>query len=76
MNCEGCEWEFLVDAKQHGFLDKVPVIQVGWHNYGDVGLGARAWQLCEIRHMLSQTHVLTSGLAFGWDRWERKVKGD
>jgi FkbM family methyltransferase len=72
MNCEGCEWEFLVDAKEHGFLDAVPVIQVGWHNYGEVGLGARVWQLCELRQMLSETHTMTNGLAFGWDRWERR----
>jgi FkbM family methyltransferase len=74
MNCEGCEWQFLEDAKKHGFLNKVPVIQVGWHNYGDVGLGARVWQLCELREMLSETHVMSSGLAFGWDRWELKDK--
>ena len=74
MNCEGCEWDFLVDAKHHGFLEKVPAIQVGWHNYGEVGMGTRVWQLCEIREMLSETHTMTSGLAFGWDRWELKKK--
>lgn len=74
MNCEGCEWEFLVDAKQHGFIEKVPVVQIGWHNYGEVGMGTRVWQLCEIREMLSETHIMRSGLAFGWDRWELKKK--
>jgi FkbM family methyltransferase len=72
MNCEGCEWDFLTDAKEHGFLNSVPVVQIGWHNYGDEthGLGPRTWRLCQLRYMLSQTHNLTNGLAFGWDRWE------
>lgn len=72
MNCEGCEFDFLPGAKKHGLLDKVSVIQIGWHSYGDVGLGARAWQLCEIRKMLAETHTMTWGLAFGWERWELK----
>ena len=72
INCEGCEWDFLPGAKKHGLLDKVSVIQIGWHSYGKIGLGARAWQLCEIRNMLAETHTMTWGLAFGWDRWELK----
>jgi len=64
INCEGCEFDFLPGAKKHGLLDKVSVIQIGWHSYGDIGLGARAWQLCEIRQMLAETHTMTWGLAF------------
>lgn len=59
-------------TKKHGLLDKVSVIQIGWHSYGEIGLGARAWQLCEIRNMLAETHTMTWGLAFGWERWELK----
>jgi len=76
MNCEGCEFDFLPAAKKHGFIDKVPVIQIGWHSYGDVGLGARAWQLCEIRQLLAETHTMTWGLAFGWERWELNKQDD
>ena len=72
INCEGCEWDFLVEAKKHGFIEKVPVIDIGWHSYGEIGLGARAWQLCEIRNMLAETHTMSFGLAFGWERWEIK----
>ncbi len=49
INCEGCEFDFLPGAKKDGLLDKVSVIQIGWHSYGDIGLGARAWQLCGAR---------------------------
>lgn len=73
MNCEGCEWDMLPQAVNTGFIQGIDVIQVGTHNYGSVGLGARVWQLCEIRAMLSQTHVLVEGaVPFGWERWVLK----
>eukprot|EP00979_Chaetoceros_neogracilis_P016062 scaffold6907_cov124-Chaetoceros_neogracile.AAC.1 len=74
MNCEGCEWTVLPEAIQHGWLKKVPVIQVGWHSYGKIGLGARSWQTCEIRQMLEETHTMDYGLAFGWERWLLKTE--
>lgn len=75
MNCEGCEWDFLKDALEHGWLREVPIIQIGWHQYGNIGVGARAWELCEIRKTLSETHVMDYGLAFGWERWSlRELK--
>lgn len=69
MNCEGCEWDLLPQAKRHGFLNKVKIINIGWHAYGKVGIGARAWQYCEIEQLLSETHTRVSGLPFGWERW-------
>eukprot|EP00557_Chaetoceros_sp_GSL56_P006182 CAMPEP_0176496884 /NCGR_PEP_ID=MMETSP0200_2-20121128/11427_1 /TAXON_ID=947934 /ORGANISM="Chaetoceros sp., Strain GSL56" /LENGTH=326 /DNA_ID=CAMNT_0017894857 /DNA_START=1370 /DNA_END=2350 /DNA_ORIENTATION=+ len=72
INCEGCEFDFLAQAKRHGLLDNVPVIQIGWHSYGSVGVGMRAWQTCEIRLQLSETHEMVQGLAFGWERWVLK----
>jgi hypothetical protein len=51
---------------------KVPIIQIGWHSYGKIGLEARALQLCEIRQMLSETHTMDYGLEFGWERWSLK----
>ena len=74
MNCEGCEWDFLPQAHAAGFLQQVPVIQIGTHNYGAMGLGPRIWQLCEIRYLLSQTHdMVEGGVAFAWERWVRRV---
>mmetsp|Transcript_9098 Transcript_9098/g.13633 ORF Transcript_9098/g.13633 Transcript_9098/m.13633 type:complete len:319 (-) Transcript_9098:22-978(-) len=72
MNCEGCEWNFLMEALKHGWIKKVPIVQIGWHSYGDVGIGLRAMQLCDIRVLLSETHVMDYGLAFGWERWSLK----
>lgn len=72
MNCEGCEWSFLKEAFEHGWIKKVSIIQIGWHVYGDIGVGARAWELCEIREKPSETHVMDYGLAFGWERWSLK----
>lgn len=73
INCEGCEWDMLPAAKRAGFLDPIEVIQFGTHNYGQVGLGTRVWQLCEIRQMLSSTHdMVKGGTAFGWERWVKR----
>ena len=46
----------------------------GMAPYGKVGVGARAWQLCDIRKVLSKTHTMDFGLAFGWERWSMKKK--
>jgi FkbM family methyltransferase len=72
MNCEGCEWDFLTDGMEAGFIQKIPIIQVGIHNYGDVGLGGRVWELCEIHQRLSETHVMVKGVPFAWERWVKK----
>jgi len=36
LNCEGCEWTLLPEAIESGFIENVPMIQIGWHNYGEV----------------------------------------
>ena len=64
----------VVQAIQHGLIKKVPVIEIGWHSYGKIGLGARAWQTCEIRQMLEETHTIDYGLAFSWERWLLKTE--
>jgi len=69
INCEGCEYNLLLEAKKHGFIERVPVVLIGWHAYGEDGVGARAWQLCQVRAMLSETHEMAYGLGFGWERW-------
>eukprot|EP00560_Eucampia_antarctica_P002408 CAMPEP_0197833446 /NCGR_PEP_ID=MMETSP1437-20131217/19074_1 /TAXON_ID=49252 ORGANISM="Eucampia antarctica, Strain CCMP1452" /NCGR_SAMPLE_ID=MMETSP1437 /ASSEMBLY_ACC=CAM_ASM_001096 /LENGTH=745 /DNA_ID=CAMNT_0043437515 /DNA_START=131 /DNA_END=2368 /DNA_ORIENTATION=+ len=69
INCEGCEYDLLLEAKKHGFIERVPVVLIGWHAYGEDGVGARAWQLCQVRAMLSETHEMAYGLGFGWERW-------
>ena len=75
LNCEGCEWDLLFEGLETRFIQSIPVIQSGWHNYGDK-LGTRVWQLCDIRRQLHRTHRLTSGVAFGWDRWTRRDLSD
>lgn len=72
VNCEGCEYDFLLQAQQHGFLKHVKVILISWHAYGQEGLGAKAWQLCEVRVALSKTHKMAYGFGFGWERWVLK----
>ncbi|CAB9501248.1 expressed unknown protein [Seminavis robusta] len=73
MNCEGCEWELLPSGMDVGFIQRIPIIQIGFHNYGEKeGLGGRAWQLCEIRQRLSQSHRMVKGVPFAWERWIKK----
>ena len=72
MNCEGCEWDLLPNLYKAGILPALQVIQIGFHNYGSVSMGERAWQLCEIRQMLNQTHEMHFGVPFGWERWVRR----
>mmetsp|Transcript_26873 Transcript_26873/g.40823 ORF Transcript_26873/g.40823 Transcript_26873/m.40823 type:complete len:355 (+) Transcript_26873:148-1212(+) len=70
MNCEGCEWDLLQQAMDTNFLQDIPVIQIGFHNYGSVGLGARAIEYCQLRLQLSKTHTLVPGaVPFAWERW-------
>ena len=71
INCEGCEWALINEGLDDGFFQKVPIIQIGWHNYGEE-LGKRAVQLCEIRERLSISHDFVDGVAFGWERWKKK----
>ena len=70
INCEGCEWEMIPDAIQNGFISAIPIIQIGWHNYGQVGLGQRVKQYCNIREQLFKTHELVYGVPFAWERWQ------
>eukprot|EP00561_Arcocellulus_cornucervis_P004263 CAMPEP_0185821162 /NCGR_PEP_ID=MMETSP1322-20130828/24781_1 /TAXON_ID=265543 /ORGANISM="Minutocellus polymorphus, Strain RCC2270" /LENGTH=263 /DNA_ID=CAMNT_0028518523 /DNA_START=51 /DNA_END=839 /DNA_ORIENTATION=- len=77
INCEGCEWSLLPGAVRSGFVQDVPVIQVGFHNYGDAGLGQRAIEYCEIRKQLSRTHKLVDGaVPFAWERWVLRPNDD
>jgi FkbM family methyltransferase len=69
MNCEGCEWDMIPQAKRAGFLDKIPVINLGVHNYPNDKLGERSVQLCEMRSLLTETHDMVKGVPFGWERW-------
>lgn len=73
MNCEGCEWDLLRDALDTSFIDNVPLIQIGFHNYGHVGLGERVIEYCDIQMKLARTHNLVHGaVPFAWERWELK----
>lgn len=73
MNCEGCEWDLLPQALESGFISDIRVIQVGFHNYGQVGLGKRVLEYCDIRQKMSQTHRLVDGaVPFAWERWVLK----
>ena len=72
MNCEGCEWGLVPEAIESGFFEGIDVIQIGFHNYGKVGLGQRALEYCEIRRGLSRTHVLDFGVPFAWEQWRLK----
>ena len=69
MNCEGCEWDLLPGAIDSGFIDGIQVLQLGFHNYGEVGLGQRAIQYCKIRKELSKTYMLDFAVPFAWEQW-------
>lgn len=72
MNCEGCEWKLLPGAMESGFVKDVPIIQIGFHNYGQ-SLGGRAIEYCKIRMRLRETHDLVDGaVPFAWERWVLK----
>lgn len=74
MNCEGCEWDTLLFMGENGLFNRFEIVQFGTHNYGDVGVGVRSWQLCQIRKYLSETHTLITEMPFGWERW--LIKGE
>ena len=35
----GLRMDFLTEALKHGWIKKVPIIQIGWHSYGDMMSG-------------------------------------
>ncbi len=74
MNCEGCEWDLLSQdlERENSFVSDIPVIQIGFHNYGEVGLGKRALEYCDIRKKMSRTHRLVGAVPFAWERWVLK----
>jgi FkbM family methyltransferase len=72
MNCEGCEWEALMRLAETDMLQKVRVLQVSFHNYGDAGIGALLPKYCLIREKLEITHEKVEAIPFGWERWVRK----
>jgi len=57
------------DLIETGLVSKIEVIQIGVHNYGSVGLGKRAIELCDMHASLSKTHQLLDWVPFGWERW-------
>ena len=69
VNCEGCEWSMMLNLLKRGQLKDVKVIQFATHNYGEVGVGRRALELCEIRQLLNVTHEAVFSQAFAWERW-------
>ena len=73
INCEGCEWELLSRlADVAGSFERINVLQVSFHNYGNDGIGALLPQYCTIREALRRTHEPVSLVPFGWERWVRK----
>lgn len=72
LNCEGCEWDLLRAGLDSGFLQQVSVIQIGWHNYGE-HIGERVLQLCTLRQRLGISHDFVTGVAFGWERWRKRM---
>jgi len=72
LNCEGGEWEALLFMGENDLFKKFKTIQMSFHNYGNVGVGIRSLQLCEIRKYLGNTHTMVEGIPYGWERYERK----
>ena len=73
LDCEGCELTVLPEALRAGLLQSIPIIQFVLHQFPTYSYGKpcdRLWFLCELRYRLQQSHTMTGGVAFGWERWE------
>jgi hypothetical protein len=71
-NTNSQRWDLLPAAIESGFVKGIEVIQIGFHNYGSVGLGRRALDYCAIRKGLSETHYLDFVSPFAWEQWRLK----
>jgi FkbM family methyltransferase len=73
VNCEGCEWDMIPQMLDAGFIQKVPVINLGTHAYPIQNVGKRSIEYCQFRLRLSRTHTLhENSCPFAWERWTKK----
>ena len=70
VNCEGCEYEMLENIIQSGLHRRIKVIQFGSHFFSEIPRLTE--RFCAIRSELKMSHRMVYGLAFGWERWDRK----
>eukprot|EP00747_Dinoflagellata_sp_TGD_P130197 gnl/TRDRNA2_/TRDRNA2_174799_c0_seq4.p1 gnl/TRDRNA2_/TRDRNA2_174799_c0~~gnl/TRDRNA2_/TRDRNA2_174799_c0_seq4.p1 ORF type:complete len:302 (-),score=41.77 gnl/TRDRNA2_/TRDRNA2_174799_c0_seq4:473-1378(-) len=70
VNCEGCEYSVLKRAKDKGWLQKIPYIQMSWHMSPDIA--NRKSTRCEIEEALRESHEPIWWSDFGWQRWALK----
>ena len=70
VNCEGCEYEMLENIIKSGLHLKIKIIQFGTHFFPEVPRLTERY--CAIRSNLSQSHRMVHGIAFAWERWDRK----
>ena len=70
VNCEGCEYEMLENIIKSGLHWKIKIIQFGTHFFSEVPRLTERY--CDIRSELSQSHRMVYGIAFAWERWDRK----
>ena len=70
VNCEGCEYEMLENIIKSGLHWKIKIIQFGSHFFSEIPRLTE--RFCVIRSELKKSHRMVYGLAFGWERWDRK----
>lgn len=77
VNCEGCEYDLFTSMSEK-WRSRINVIQIGTHNYPVNEVATSATRLCDMRRKLSETHRMSWGTPFVWERWRRRsvVKPD
>ena len=70
VNCEGCEYEMLENIIKAGIHWRIKIIQFGSHFFSEIPRLTE--RFCVIRSELKKSHRMVYGLAFGWERWDRK----
>ena len=70
VNCEGCEYEMLENIIKAGLHWRIKIIQFGTHFFKEIPRLTE--RFCAIRSELKKSHRMVYGLAFGWERWDRK----
>ena len=71
VNCEGCEYEMLENIIKSGLHWRIKIIQFGTHFF--TGIPRLTERFCAIRSELKKSHWMVYGVAFGWERWDRKT---
>jgi FkbM family methyltransferase len=69
INIEGAEYELIQELYRSGFLEKIEILLIQFHNF----VPKSFIKMQEIRVKLSETHKVEFAYDFVWDKWVKNL---